>query len=215
MNSCPRSILWSAVLAICVPLFGASTPEPGSRGAPGRSETLRGDGGRGDYVLQPQDSLRVHVFQEEDINKQGEVSISQEHTIFLPLIKTISLKGLTGRQAEGKIRDLYKQDYLVNPDVSVVVLKYSERSVNVVGQVNKPDRILFPPERGLSIVDAISLAGGQTRLADLKKVKLTRKNADGETVLEVINVDEIIKSGGKDAVQLQQDDVIFVPERIL
>src|SRR5688500_2841085 len=136
----------------------------------------------GDYVLQPMDILRVQVFQEEDINKQGEVSISQEHTIFLPLIKTISLKGKTVRQAEEMIRDLYDKDYLVNPQVSVIVLKYAERSVNVIGAVNTAGRIQFPQERGLSIVDAISLAGGQNRFADLKRVKLTRKNPNGQVV---------------------------------
>jgi polysaccharide export outer membrane protein len=62
-------------------------------------------------------------------------------------------------------------------------------------------------------VEASALAGGQTRLADLKKVRLTRKTADGETVVEEIDVDALMKRGGRDAVQLQRDDVLFVPER--
>ena len=169
----------------------------------------------GDYVLQPMDVLRVQVFQEDDINKQGEVSISQEHTIVLPLIKTISLKGKTVRQAEELIRDLYNKDFLVNPQVSVIVLKYAERSVNVIGAVNTAGRVQFPQERGLTIVDAISLAGGQSRLADLKRVKLTRKNASGEVTTQEIDVDGLMKRGGRDAVPLEKGDVIFVPERIL
>jgi polysaccharide biosynthesis/export protein len=187
-----------------------------------QSDTRKGAGNAelpeappGDYVLQPMDILRVQVFQEEDINKQGEVSISQEHTIFLPLIKTISLKGKTVRQAEEMIRDLYDKDYLVNPQVSVIVLKYAERSVNVIGAVNTAGRIQFPQERGLSIVDAISLAGGQNRFADLKRVKLTRKNPNGQVVTQEIDVDMLMKRGGRDAVPLEKGDVIFVPERIL
>jgi polysaccharide export outer membrane protein len=84
-----------------------------------------------------------------------------------------------------------------------------------VGQVNKPDRVLFPQEKGLTIIEAIALAGGQTRLADLKKVKLTRKQENGDTVVEEIDVDALMKRGGRDAIPLQKDDVIFVPERIL
>lgn len=169
-----------------------------------------------DYILQPQDVLRVFVFQHDDLNKQTEaVSISQEHTISLPLIGIMNLQGKTVRQAEALIREAYDKDYLVKPQVSVIVTKYAERSVNVVGQVNNAGRVPFPQERGLTVVEAIALAGGQTRLADLKKVKITRKRENGETVVEEIDVDALMKKGGRGAFPLEKDDVIFVPERIL
>jgi polysaccharide export outer membrane protein len=167
----------------------------------------------GDYILQPQDILRVQVFQEEDINRQGEVSISQEHTIVLPLIKTVNLKGKTVRQAEALIRDLYDRDFIVNPQVSVAVLKYAERSVSVVGAVNNAGRVLFPAQDGLTILQAISGAGGQSRLADLKRVRLTRKSANGDSSTQEINVDALMKGGGGEPVTLEKGDVIFVPER--
>lgn len=185
----------------------------------GKEEAARAEPARnrsqGDYVLQPEDVLRVQVFQEDDINKQGEVKISQEHTIFLPLIKIISLKGKTVRQAEDLIRDLYNKDFLVNPQVSVAVIKYAERSVSVTGAVNGAGRIVFPPERGLTIIEAISLAGGQHRVADMKRVRLTRKSAGGDPVTMTIDVDSIMKGGARDAVPLENGDTIFVPERIL
>ena len=169
-----------------------------------------------DYVLQPQDVLRIFIFQHDDLNKQTEaVRVSEEYTISLPLVNTVNLKGKSARQAEEIIRQAYDKDYLVNPQVSVIVVKYAERSVNVVGQVNKPDRVPFPQEKGLTIIEAIALAGGHTRLADLRKVKLTRKQENGDTVVEEIDVDALMKKGGRDAFQLQKDDVIFVPERIL
>ena len=181
----------------------------------GAAEPAREASTPGDYVLQPMDVLRVQVFQEDDINKQGEVSISQEYTIVLPLIKSVNLKGKTVRQAEALIRELYDRDYLVNPQVSVNVLKYAERTVNVIGAVNNAGRVQFPQERGLTILDAISLAGGQNRLSDLKRVKLTRRMANGEVSTQEIDVDALMKRGGRDAVPLEKGDVIFVPERIL
>lgn len=215
MNACSRCIrfpgvVWFVALA-GLPAIAADTA---ARKGPGLPETQL-EAPAADYVLQPMDVLRVQVFQEDDINKQGEVSISQEHTIFLPLIKTISLKGKTVRQAEEMIRDLYDKDYIVNPQVSVIVLKYSERSVNVIGAVNAAGRIQFPQEGRLNIVDAISLAGGQNRFADLKRVKLTRKNPNGGSATQEIDVDVLMKRGGRDAVHLEKGDVIFVPERIL
>jgi polysaccharide biosynthesis/export protein len=204
-----------AALSVASALFSAALASDDAR----KDDAARAEPARSrapaDYVLQPEDVLRVQVFQEDDINKQGEVRISQEHTIFLPLIKIISLKGKTVRQAEDLIRDLYNKDFLVNPQVSVAVIKYAERSVSVTGAVNGAGRIVFPPERGLTIIEAISLAGGQHRVADMKRVRLTRKSAGGDPVTMTIDVDSIMKGGARDAVPLENGDTIFVPERIL
>ena len=167
-----------------------------------------------DYLLLPQDVIKIQVFQEEDINKQGEVAISQEFTVVLPLIGTVNLRGKTVHQAGEIIRGLYDRDFLVNPQISVTVMKYAERTVNIIGAVNTAGRVSFPEERGLSIVDAISLAGGPNRLADLKKVKLTRTRPNGEAESITINVDEMTKGGAGNPVALLPDDVVFVPERI-
>lgn len=207
------------VLSICLPLIGVLVAaERGSRQEAARMETISGNVLGADYVLQPQDVLRVHVFQHEDLNKQSEaVSISQDYTIYLPLIQTVSVKGKTVRQAEDMIRAAYDKDYLVNPQVSINVIKYADRFVTVTGSVSKAGRIPFPQERGMTIVEAISEAG-PTRLANLQKVKLTRKNADGETVTEEINVDAMLKGSGRDGrdtFHLQKDDSLYVPERIL
>jgi len=166
-----------------------------------------------DYVLQPGDLLRVEVFQEEDLVK--EVRISQEFTITLPLIGTLNLRGKTLRQTMELVRGLYDKDYLVNPQVNIAVKEYTKRTVDVQGQVGKPGAVEFPPEEGLTLYQAIARAGGFTRLADRKRVILTRKTAEGESETFTINVNEIIEGVKKEEWRLQKDDSIFVPERIL
>jgi len=217
MNARHRcSLFVSFALAAAFCLQVASAADRSLRPESARRESRSAPAVTPDYVLQPQDVLRVFIFQHDDLNKQSEsISISQEYTVSLPLIKTVNLKDRTVRQAEEMIRAAYDKDYLVNPQVTVVVTKYAERSVNVGGAVNTAGRVQFPVERGLTIVDAISLAGGPSRLANLKLVKLTRRNADGDTTTEVIDVDSMWKSGGRDPLPLQKDDNIFVPERIL
>lgn len=168
------------------------------------------------HLLQPQDTLRVQVFGEPDINKQCEtVIVSQELTLTLPLLNVFSVKNMTIGAAQELIRKLYDKDFLVNPQVNVMVLKYADRSVNVVGSVTNQGRKEFPSQNDLSIVDAIALAGGQTRLADLKHVKLTRMNADGASEVRVLDVDGMMKSNGAERVLLKPGDTIFVPERTL
>ena len=159
---------------------------------------------KADYVLQPSDLLRIEVFQEEDLKQ--EVRISQEFSINLPLIGRVNLQGRT-------IRDLYNKDYLVNPQVTVTVIDYAKTSVNVLGSVNNAGPIQFPPEQGMTLMDAITKAGGFNRLADKKKVALTR-TVDGKTERTLINTEDILKGTAKD-IPLLKDDVINVPESLL
>jgi polysaccharide export outer membrane protein len=165
-----------------------------------------------DYTLQASDLIRVQVFQEDDL--QRDVRLSQEYTVTLPLIGTVNLKGMTVRQANDLIQKLYDRDYLVNPQVSVSVLEYAVRTVNVLGAVNKAGTVTFPPEQSMNLLDAIAGAGGFTRLADRSKVKLTRQIADGKTEAHIINADDIIQGEAKKDWSLQKGDVIYVPERI-
>ena len=167
---------------------------------------------RADYLLQPSDLLRVQVFQEDDLTR--EVRVSQEYTITLPLIGTIDLRGRSLLAAQKMISDLYDRDYLVNPQLNVIVLEYAKRTVNVIGAVNTPGAVPFPQEEGLTLLDAITRAGGFNRLADRGKVRLTRTGERGEVINVIINADEIIKGSARETWPLQRDDVIFVPERL-
>lgn len=166
-----------------------------------------------DYVIQASDLISVQIFQEEDLKR--DVRVSQEYSVTLPLIGKVYLKGKTVHQAEAMIRELYDRDYLVNPQVNVVVTDYAKRSVNILGSVGSPGVVLFPQEQGLTLVDAISRAGGFSRLADRKHVKLTRTNADGKAETYIIDADALIQGKSTNTWLLLVNDVIFVPESIL
>jgi polysaccharide export outer membrane protein len=185
-------------------LLRAGDPKPESQ-APAPAAQL-------DYVLQASDLIRVQIFQEDGL--QRDVRLSQECTVTLPLIGTINLKGMTVRQANDLIQKLYDRDYLVNPQVSLSVLEYAVRTVNVLGAVNKAGTVTFPPEQSMNLLDAIAGAGGFTRLADRSKVKLTRMLPDGKTEAHIINADEIIQGEAKKDWSLQKGDVVYVPERV-
>ena len=167
---------------------------------------------KSDYVLQPQDLIRVQVFQEEELNR--EVRLSQESSVNLPLIGNVDLKGKTARQAEEKIRAAYDRDYLVNPQVNLFVLEYAKRYVNVLGAVGSSGVVIFPPEEGLTLIQAITRAGGFSRIADKKHVTLKRTNDDGKTETSIINADDIVKGRTDDSWPLQPNDTISVPEII-
>jgi polysaccharide biosynthesis/export protein len=177
--------------------------------------TLRAaDSAPADYLLQPQDLIRVQVFQEPDLLR--EVRISQEGTITLPLIEQVDLRNKTLRQAEQLIRDLYDRDFLINPQITLVVVEYAKRTVNVLGNVNNPGAVPFPQEQKLNLIDAITRAGGFNRLADRKRVKLTRTSPGGKSETFEINADQLMSRGASaEKWILQVGDTVYVPERVL
>jgi polysaccharide biosynthesis/export protein len=165
-----------------------------------------------DYMLRPSDVLQIKVFQEEDLTR--EVSVSREYAISLPLIGSVDVRNRSVRQAEEMIRQLYDRDYLVNPQVTVIVLKYAERAVNVIGQVNTPQAVPFPAERGLTLLEAIARAGGFNRLADRSRIKITRTDDKGVSNTFTVNAEKLLESQSANLWSLQVDDVVFVPERV-
>ncbi len=180
-----------------------TSAESGNLSIPAASST--------DYVLRPADVLQVKVFKEEDMTR--EISVSTEMNISLPLIGNIDVKNRTVRQLEEVIRQLYDRDYLVNPQVTVIVLRYAERAVNVIGMVNTPQAVPFPPERGLTLLEAIARAGGFNRLADRANVKITRTDEKGISNTFTVNAEKLLDSKSANLWSLQVDDVVFVPEK--
>lgn len=166
-----------------------------------------------DYVLQPLDLIQIKIFQEPTMDR--EVRMSREAVVFLPLIGQVNFKDMTIREAEEHVRSLYDRDYLVNPQINLTVLEYSRRTVNVLGSVANPGEIEFPREEGLNLLEAISRAGGFTRLAERRKVKLTRQSENGEVENFTINADEMIEGDSTKRWSLETGDLIFVPERFL
>ena len=148
--------LFAFVLLFAAGLHGAESPRSARTGT------------QPDYVLQPSDFIRVQIFQEDDLTR--DVRISQEMSIMLPLIGSVTLGGKTVRQAEEWVRSLYDRSYLVNPQINIIILEYGKRTVNVLGSVNTPGAVPFPAEQGLTLLDAVARAGGFSRLADRKSV---------------------------------------------
>ena len=206
----PAHFLLIALLGVLV--TDAASQEVGAKSDAAKPDASKTEAGKGDYVLQPQDFIRVQIFQEEELNR--EVRISQESSVNLPLIGTVDLKGKTARQAEELIRELYDRDFLVNPQVNLTVVEYAKRYVNILGAVGAPGVVLFPQEESLTLIEAITRAGGFARIADRKHVTLKRTNADGNTETSIINADDLMKGRTNDTWPLQPGDVISVPEII-
>jgi len=164
-----------------------------------------------DTTLGPQDTFEVRVFRHD--NMSGTYAVSEEGTINFPEIGVVEVTGKTPAQVEQEIQQRLADGYLVNPSVSILVKEYKSKTISVLGQVRKPTTI--PYAAGMSIVDAISQAGGFTPMARKNAVKVTRavsKASDAKSESFTVPV-ESIASGKAKAFFLRPGDTIFVPER--
>ena len=165
------------------------------------------------YRLQPMDLIRIQFFQEPELDR--DLRVPPDFKIMLPLVGAVDVRDRTVREAEALIADLYRKDYLVNPQVSIAIVEYAQRTVTVLGAVNNPGTVVIPPERSLTLLDAIARSGGFSRLANQKAVSLTRNLPDGRTANYTINA-ELMMTGDKDNQWTVKDgDIISVPERLL
>jgi polysaccharide export outer membrane protein len=193
----------NALAALGIVLLGAGALLGQVRAAE-QSDDNGPHAGPGTYLLRPMDMIKVQVFEEPDLDR--ELRVSQDRTIVMPLIGSISVRGRTVRDAEKLIRDLYARDYLVNPQINITIMEYSPRSVNVLGAVNSPGSVLL---------DAVAHSGGFSRLANRGKVSLTRTYADGHNENFTINADKLVTGDSSNTWTVQDGDVIFVPESVL
>jgi polysaccharide biosynthesis/export protein len=126
------------------------------------------------YVIGAEDVLTVFVWKEPDMSKT--VPVRPDGMISLPLVGEIKAAGYTPVQLQDTLAEAMKK-YVSSPQVTVVVEKVASLSFNVVGEVNRPG--YFPLTRRMTVLDALSLAGGFKDFAKTSKVYVLRTAANG------------------------------------
>ncbi len=166
-----------------------------------------------DYRVAPRDQLQFQVFGEPDTLLVQRVSSSGE--ISIPMIGDFRVAGLTLREAEKHIAALYiARGIFIDVQVILSVQTYAPRYVSVLGQVGKPGSVDIAVEtETIGIVDAITQAGGFTRVSRSDSVRIIRKTSDGEQSI-IVNVAAYLENKTKDPqFKLQSEDIVYVPER--
>jgi protein involved in polysaccharide export with SLBB domain len=161
-------------------------------------------------IVGPGDVFEVSVLGEKDLPK--EFRVQPDGTVDFPYLDRLTVGGLEPQQIEDLIKgQLVARKILVEPQVTLVVKQYNSKKISVIGAVQKPGSL--PWAEGMKLVEAISLSGGFTALADVDHVVLTRNVSGGKTVTATVDVDEITEGRQAD-VLLQAGDTIKVGQRV-
>jgi polysaccharide export outer membrane protein len=189
----------AVMLALATSAWAQQMPQgagqPGSQAAiaPGGAAPPQDPG----YKLGPGDHLRINVFNQKDLT--GEYLVDGTGLLAFPLIGSVQAGGLTAHELERVIINKLKPDYLRDPNVNVVVLTY--RPFYIVGEVKQPGS--YPYVSGMTIINAIALAGGFTYRAKESSFYLTRSDKQGHKNRMDASPDTSVQPG----------DVITVRER--
>jgi polysaccharide export outer membrane protein len=162
-----------------------------------------------DTTLGPGDAFAVRVYGEEELS--GSHQVAPDGTIDFPLLGAVAVSGLEPPAVADEIQRLLKErDLLRDPHVSVYVEQYASKRVSVVGAVANPGT--FPLEPGMTVVQAISMAGGFSSLADRDATVVSRR-IDSQTIRYRVPVDKVTKGLAED-IEVAAGDIVFVPERL-
>jgi len=159
-----------------------------------------------DRKIAPSDIIIVEVLGEKDLS--GEHRVQQTGIIKFPLLGTVDVAGKTPTEVAQVLTQKLEADFLVDPQVNVMVKEYRLRTVSVIGKVSKEGSVELPAEQKIDIVEAIARAGGFLPVANKNKIELSR---NGKTTVYRFEDLRSVKNPDK-KVWLEPGDVIYVHE---
>lgn len=154
------------------------------------------------------DVIEVKVFREPDLD--GVFRVGAKGNIDFPLIGRVEVSGHRPEQVAEMIRTRLAGDFLKDPQVTVLVRQQSSRKVYVFGQVAQAGTFDYRP--GMTVIEAITIAGGFSALAAPNRTRVTRVVEGVEEVSELPAGD--IGEGKAPNFFLRPGDIVFVPEAV-
>ena len=158
------------------------------------------------YRVNSGDRLAISVWQDEGLTR--EVLVAPDGNCAFPLVGEFDAKGRTLSEIRNELSQRLAR-FIPDPVVTVALADISGNVIYVMGQVNKPGVYVMNPT--LDVMQALSVAGGTTPFADLKSIRILRRNEAGQKALE-FRYDEVIRGRNlQQNILLQSGDLLVVP----
>jgi len=162
--------------AIQIPTTNTDTTEGKTQG---NSDQYSGVPFGPNYILGPEDVIKIEVFDLPELSKTARVA--NDGTISLPLIGRVQAAGLTADQLRKELADKWGENYLQDPQVTVFIDEFKAKPVSIIGAVEKPG--LYPLTGRRTLIEMLSMAGGfgkKGTSAAGRTVLVTRKSGFGD-----------------------------------
>lgn len=187
---------WYKSIALIIPVVAVLALA--GCGGTGPTTQLSGPESPQAYRLGTGDRIAVTVFGQQDMS--GEFDVDDTGAIALPLAGAIPVKNKTPRDVEKQLEAQLggRGGMLNNPKVNVAVVRY--RPVYILGEVQRPGA--YPYQSGMTILNAVALAGGYTYRASNKKISVIREETGDREPKSASEMNYLVPG-----------DVVNIPER--
>jgi polysaccharide biosynthesis/export protein len=204
---------WKVCLILCVlpvraqqttaPKTAAATPAPAAAAQNVAPKPATGDP---NYVIGAQDVLDISVWKEPDLSRA--VPVRPDGKISLPLLNDVQAAGLTPVELTSQIATGFSK-YVTDPQVTVIVTQINSQRIYVLGEVNRTGAYSLLPS--MTILQAISNAGGLTQFANGKKIYVLRQEGGKQGKLFFNYKDVLDGRHNEQNILLKAGDTIVVP----
>lgn len=158
------------------------------------------------YRIGPQDVLDIDVWKEAELTRS--VPVRPDGKISLPLLNDVQAAGLTPTQLSEEITTELKK-FITDPQVTVIVTQINSQRVYILGEMTRPGA--YPLLPGMTVLQALSSAGGFTPFANMRKIYVLR-NEGGKQEKFPFNYKDVVKGKNADEnIVLRAGDQIVVP----
>jgi polysaccharide export outer membrane protein len=157
------------------------------------------------YKIGPLDILNITVFQEPDLSFQN-LPVDASGSLSFPLIGDVRAEGKTTSELAHEIAARLGKNYLINPQVTVVVVASQSQHVTVEGNVTQPG--VYDINGPSTLLQALALARSPTRTAKLDQVVIFRV-VNGQRMGAVFDVNAI-RAGAVPDPEIRGGDVVVV-----
>ena len=159
------------------------------------------------YSVGAGDVLQINVWQNQDLTTR--VTVRPDGFITMPLIGDIRAEGLRPTQLQEEITRRLARYLTAAASVTVTVMEFNSYTIYVLGQVEEPGE--FRPRAPVTVLQALSLAGGLTRFAEPNEIVIVRRDRRGERRIP-FNQSEVVEQGRLEQnITLRTGDTIVVP----
>jgi polysaccharide export outer membrane protein len=164
------------------------------------------------FLLGPEDELEITVWGNKDLTRI--TAVRPDGLISMPIIGDVQAAGLTADALAQRIAERLKQYLATTPSVSVSVKELNSYSIFVLGEVTKPGK--FQLKSYVTVLQAISMAGGFTDYAKKNKVQVLRVVENGDHKRQEVHIpiryDDVVAGKGEPGnIVLHSGDTVVVP----
>jgi protein involved in polysaccharide export with SLBB domain len=160
-----------------------------------------------EYRLAVGDKLLLIVAFHQSLNT--EAVVRPDGVITFPVVGEVMAAGLTPSDLDSLVSERMGE-YVIEPDVAIVVQKYSEQLVFVLGEVGAPGA--YEVRRGMTVTQAITVARGPTTKAKLTDVVLIRRETPYKATGVVLDIEHFLEDGNFEAdAYVRAYDIVYIP----